>query len=241
MKIKSRLFLFLSACICSSCIVMHVEDQDPRDYKDLVFEEREIEETYWEISSNNGFNVYLTYSTSKTLKIQAEESVLSKVDTYVKDGVLTIIAGRNIRSTKPINIYVPYTNLNKISASTNSHLFFESPIKSNTLLLKASTGSVLNIPQVEADHIIIDSRTKEINIAGRTRQLEVKASGADLINAEKLVVDNCEVHLTNHSNLIVQVLHSIKGYVDKESSIEYGSPKKVNLTKEGRTTGEPRR
>lgn len=237
MKTIQLLLLSVLGFVLSSCIMMP-PDNEPRIHKDHVIENRDVPINFSSISANNGFNVYMIHGPQPQIQVQAEAKVLPYIETSVRNGTLILIVNGHVRSTVPINVYVTYTDLNYIEASTSAKIFIDSPLINNTTTIKAGTGSIIHIPQIDSEYIIIDS-TSKVNIAGRVKHLNIKSNGA-IIDARYLAAQQCDAQLKLRSELTVNVIREINAMVSKDSKLEYsGHPRIVNIDYErdrGRST-----
>lgn len=70
------------------------------------------------ISASGVLTVHLTPSSDRVVEIAAEDHLLPRVQTTVRDSILNIsLVGRNIKITKPIEIYVSAPSISSLRAS----------------------------------------------------------------------------------------------------------------------------
>lgn len=131
---------------------------------------------FTKISVSSGIDLYLTQGNTHSVAIEAEEDILSKIETAVENGVLTIkvkrgerINWRNGKLTLIAHVSTP--TIEAIMGSGGSDIYPQTPINSNaSLAIMLSGGSDFKSGTVKAKDV-------EVKLSGGSdaKQLDVTA------------------------------------------------------------------
>jgi hypothetical protein len=105
-------------------------------------------EPFTGLISNGDFNVYITPAQTQEVKIVADDNVVSKIETSVNNGILTIGYQNNscFKKTSPINVYVYTPSIESIDLEGSGVIQSTGLLKSTNfnLILNGSGQMTLN-------------------------------------------------------------------------------------------------
>ena len=184
------------------------------------------------IKASEGLNVVLTQSNHTLVKVQADSNLQDLILTEIKDGVLILHTSEQIGRASAKKIVVHFTNLNNITCSSGADVHSANAIKSNTLSLKASSGSAITL-KVNAQQInAIASSGANIELSGNTKLFSATASSGSEIDANGLITKQCAAKASSGSNIDINCTESIDAKASSGANIEYkGNPTDVKKLK----------
>lgn len=184
------------------------------------------------VKASQGIDVYLKKGVKEAVRVEVTGVDLADVVTEVSGGYLKIqMKHGNYRSEHSVKVYVTYTDMNKISASSAGSVFAENTIQATDLSLSASSAGTIDI-QVEAGQVdVTTSSAADIELKGKAKSITIHAVSASEVDAYELVADNVEVDVVSAGSAKVNVVKSIKARAVSGGSIRYrGNPEQSNTT-----------
>ncbi len=179
----------------------------------LKTEERKISE-FSRIEASGAFSVKVKVGQPPSIKIQAEDNLLSLIKTYVKGKSLIIDTKKNISPRKEIVIYVTTNNLEGIECSGAND------IKADGIKCR--------------DFYVDLSGAGSVNLYGDCEKVHAEISGAGNIDAKHLKADHVFISVSGAASAIVYARKYLDASVSGVGSIEYyGDPQETNTNVSG--------
>ena len=179
---------------------------------------------------SEAIDVYLKKGDKESVKVEVTGTDLSNVLTEVNGTTLKIhMRNRNFRGRNSVKVYVTFTRLEKLSASSAANLFSTDPIKSDRLEISVSSaGSVEAKLESESVSVSSSSAGKTV-LEGKTKSLEIEASSAGDIDAYNLESENVNVSVSSAGSAKISVSKELEAHASSGGSIRYrGNPLKTN-------------
>ena len=180
------------------------------------------------IKVSSGIDLYLTQGNSEKVEVKADEDIIDKIVTKVKDGVLHIYLEKNMnwKWNKSRQAFVTFDDLTAIKASAGSDVYSENSFDLEDLKLDASSGSDIKLTDVVAQKIGLETSSgSDAKISGKVEQFEARASSGSDIDAGNLVSKNCKVRVSSGSDATVHATKSLKADASSGGDIRYkGNP-----------------
>ncbi|MCC9165344.1 head GIN domain-containing protein [Pontibacter harenae] len=186
------------------------------------------------IDVSGGFQVELTLGNNESVRLEAEENLLSNIKTVVRNGVLHIYNDKSISSSKSMKAYITLRDLTSIDISGGVKVVGKSVFKPSKLTLDMSGGTSVKLA-VETSSINADmSGASKIELTGRTNTLVMDMSGASNVNAEGLQAKRVSVEASGASKIRVHATESLDIDASGASNIAYkGNPRVTSDTSGG--------
>lgn len=184
------------------------------------------------VKALQGIDVYLKKGSKEAVRVEVSGVDLSDVLTEVSGDYLKIqMRQGNYRNEHSVKVYVTYTELTKISASSAGAIFAENVIKADVLSISASSAGTVDI-QVDAGSIDVStSSAAEVELKGKATSITINAASAAEVDAYELVADNVDVSAVSAGSTKVNAVKSIKARAVSGGSIRYrGNPEQSNTT-----------
>lgn len=182
------------------------------------------------IKVSAGIDLYLKMGDVEEVKVVAEDDIIDKVITEVKDGTLKIYMKQNNgwnnwRNVKTRKVYVRVKELVKLHASSGSSVQSDNTLSGEMLEVKASSGSDVNLDIHYKNFSVDTSSGSDARISGKTKNLEAEASSGSDIKAQELESVICKVRVSSGSDAIVSVSEELYAKASSGGDVRYyGNP-----------------
>lgn len=177
----------------------------------------------------------ITQGSTEGLTIEAEDNILDKIKTEVKNGSLYIGFIRDnwqdvVRPTRTIKFDLKVRNLNTLDLTGLGSITL-AKLQGEAITIKVSGAGGVKISQVSADSLTaVLSGAGGVDIAGKVVTQTITLAGAGNYNAGDLESQNTTVTLSGLGNATVWTRNTLNVKITGAGSVGYyGSPK---ITKE---------
>jgi len=230
MKTLKTLVLLLLVVSMSSCN-FDINFGQVDGNGEVTTENRIDNESFDEVKTSSGIDVYLTEGTTTKVVVEADSNLQDIITTYIEDGRLVIGTkeGENIGKAKAKKVYVTYIALDKIQASSGSDVTVNDILKSENLELDASSGADIEVEIFSKMVYAEASSGADITVSGKASNLNADASSGADIDAKDLLVVTCTAEASSGAGVTVNVKDSLEASASSGGDINYyGNPAAVN-------------
>ncbi len=193
-----------------------------------------------DIEVSSALQVVLTQGTTYSVKVDADEAFLNKLQLNVSGAELKIgLKGTlHLKNNHRAKVYITAPEFRKLEASgacsfSNTQLIQSAqPIK---LELSGVSHAVLHLeaPRIEVEH----SGSGSVTLKGKTTDLELEGSGVSTFNCFEMIADNVAVDLSGAGNAFVWATKALRGDISGVSTIHYkGNPAVLHQERSGMAT-----
>lgn len=191
-------------------------------------ETRKVKE-FNEIKVSSGIDLYLEMGDTESVKIVADDEIIDEVVTEVKDGTLRIYMKRNNwfnwGGNKTRKAYVTVKELTVLQASSGSDVRSENTLKGESLDVRASSGSDIEIDVFYKNLSCETSSGSDARLSGITKTFKAEASSGSDIKASELESKICKVRASSGSDATVNVSDELYAKASSGADIKYyGNP-----------------
>ena len=181
------------------------------------------------IKVSEGIDLYITMGDTEEVKIVANEDVIDDLVTEVKDGTLRIYMKDsnwfNWNRSRTRKAYVTINELVALTASSGADIKSENTLKGESLKVKASSGSDVEIDVFYKNFSLDTSSGSDAEISGKTKNLEAEASSGSDIKAQNLESTICKLRASSGSDITVKVSGELYAKASSGADIRYyGNP-----------------
>ena len=228
MKPIQILFLVLAASLTTAC-QFDINLGQVNGNGNVVTEERPVSESFTAIRGSAGLDVFLEQGDEAKIVVEADENLLDIIETEIVEGKLKIGTKENIGRSKAKKVYVTYTSLNTIEASSGADVIANSVVKSENLTLDCSSGSDLEV-DVFAKYVIAETSSgADLKVSGKATTLDASASSGSDLNAKDLLVINCTADVSSGADITVNVKEKLISETSSGGDVHYyGNPGNVS-------------
>ena len=194
-----------------------------------ITENRKVE-SFNAVKVSSGIDLYLTMDASEEVKVVADDDVIDRLKTEVKDGTLHIYLKQNDwfnwkSGNRTRKVYVKVKELKELRASSGSDVYCENTLKGDALKVSASSGSDVNLNVFYKNLSIDTSSGSDAKAKGKVKFLDVEASSGSDIKAHDLESKICKARASSGSDISVNVSDEIYAKASSGADIKYyGSP-----------------
>lgn len=181
------------------------------------------------IKVSAGIDLYITMGETEEVKIVADDDIIDKLITEVKDGTLRIYMKDNNWFNWSVSgsrkAYVTVKELVAISASSGSDVKSENTLKGESLKVKASSGSDVEIDIFYKNFLLDTSSGSDAKVSGKVKTFKAEASSGSDIKARNLESTICKVRASSGSDITVSVSGELYAKASSGADIRYyGNP-----------------
>jgi hypothetical protein len=195
----------------------------------VITEERTVSD-FNKISFSGVGNLIIEQGDKESLKIEAEDNIVPKIQTSVQDQTLKIDYEWNwfsfsFNPNKPINIYVTVKDLQKIEGSGATTIKSQG-IKTENLEIKGSGAAKADI-SVEVQQLNSEiSGAGDFVIAGKADSQKIQISGAAKYEAKNLISKTVDIEVSGAGLAAVNAQEQLNVEISGAAKVSYlGNPR----------------
>jgi hypothetical protein len=175
-----------------------------------------------------GIDVYLIKGDKESAKVEVYGTPIQNVVTEVSGSYLKVhMKDGNYRGRVEVKVFVTYTQLEKLSASSAGNIYSQGVIRTSTLEVGSSSAGNIEIEVEGGDLDLSASSAGEIEIKGKAKSLKADASSAGEIDAYDMEVESVVVEASSAGSIKVNVKDALTANASSGGSIRYrGNPSK---------------
>ncbi len=187
------------------------------------------------VKVSSGIDLYITMGDEEKVKVVADDELIDRIITEVKDGTLEIYMKNNnffnwSFNSKSRKVYISVKELNEIHASSGSDVVSDNTLKGESLDVKASSGSDVTLDIVYKNFSLDTSSGSDAKISGKTKNFTAEASSGSDIKAKDLESVICKVKVSSGSDATVTVSDELHAKASSGGDVVYyGSPQTKDI------------
>ncbi len=196
----------------------------------ILKENRKVVGDFDTVVASENLKVWVSQADEFSITVEADENIITLIDTNIKDGKLYLQTHENIgRATK--KVYVSLPNVSALISSTGSILQTQNIIKGDSLLIDASTGSFLNA-KIYVNKVIINGKEgTKLSVSGEAHKTSIDISSGSNMDAKELQTINCLAKVSYGGSVKIKVSKSLIADANTGGNISYIGNPKVDKTK----------
>lgn len=180
------------------------------------------------VKAAEGIDVYLTKGERESARVEVSGTSADNVLTEISGNYLKIhMRDGNYRGRVDAKVFVTYTQLKNLSASSAGNIFSQGVIKSSSLEVNASSAGNVEI-EIDVDRLEMSaSSAGELEVKGKAKSLTAETSSAGEIDAYDLEADAVKANASSAGSIKVSVKESLSADASSGGSIRFrGNPSK---------------
>ncbi len=203
--------------------------------KNVISETRTVSD-YDKISVSGSWDVKLVAGKEGEIQIKGEENILPYIETEVVGKTLKIRTqkGKNIYTTKPVEIIVPFQDLDGVSLCGSGSIVGKDEINSDDFDLSLSGSGDIELT-INASYMKGRvTGSGDVVVSGSAKTLNAGVTGSGDFDARDLEAQSCNASVTGSGDLWVMAQESIEAKVTGSGDIVYyGQPSQVKVKTSG--------
>jgi hypothetical protein len=181
------------------------------------------------IKVSTGIDLYLKMGDTEAVKIVADDDIIDRLVTEVKDGTLRIYMKRgdwfDWGGNKTRKAYVTVKEIVAVDASSGSDVKTENTLEGESLKINASSGSDVNMDLYFKNVSLNTSSGSDARLSGKVKTFEAEASSGSDIKAQELESKICKVRVSSGSDATVSVSDELYAKASSGGDVRYyGNP-----------------
>jgi len=178
-------------------------------------------EPFTGIKLKNSANVYVMQGAVQSVKVEAEQSAITKITTTVKDGKLVISNDGSLSSYNEIKILITVKELCSVSIEGSGN------IKSKTLFTcKDFTATVAGsgdiMMTIEAGHLDASvTGSGNVVLTGKATKTKVNVAGSGDVKLEQLTTSEASVSIAGSGNCHINATDNLESKITGSGNILY--------------------
>jgi len=181
---------------------------------------------YTSLSAGGPMKVEIVYGTSNTIQLEGDENILPYIETFVKNGELTIRVKERIsvKPQVPLRVHVSMTTINGIAHSGSGEIRGNGNFTSTQTADIAQSGSgSINLKFNKFTGMSVStSGSGNVKMEGELNgDLDVAQSGSGNVDCEHVASQNVNAHISGSGNLRVNASKSLDAQISGSGHIYY--------------------
>jgi hypothetical protein len=191
------------------------------------------------IDVSGNINVYARQDSSSSIRVEADENLQQYIEIIDEGNVLRIKtqAGYNLRSSRPIKVYVSSAAFKKFEASGACDIFSEGKITSSSDIDFDLSGSCNVTMDVNAPKISVDmSGAGTIKLKGETKDFRIQGSGSTDIKCLDLLAETVDLDISGAGDAEVYASSKLTGTISGAADVRYKGAAQTDIHTSGATS-----
>jgi hypothetical protein len=193
-------------------------------------EDRKVE-GFQRVHARNGVDVVVTVTGAESATVEADDNLLSLVETTVENGTLRIGVKGSLKTRNPLRVRVTAKQLEGLTAESSARVSGKD-LKGDNVALSASSSGRVTANNVNAKKLKVSvSSSGSVTADGQADRQEIKASSSGRYEGSKLISRTSQVTCSSSANTAVHATKEVSGSVSSSGSVRYsGSPSTVAVS-----------
>lgn len=234
---KTKAFL-LPLALCAIILSAFAPVQNKEKVKGSGNIKKESRETskFDGVATSGNFKVYVKQGNTNSVQIEADDNLLSYIETEVEDGSLGIQTkkGYSLNPSKPINVYIVTQNLNQVAGSGNGGFYSDGQIRTKKLEVSLSGSHEVNM-DVDASALEVNnSGSSSIKLKGKADKVEISLSGNGSVDAQSLSTNTSEIAISGNGTVNIRAEKKLDVAISGAGNVTYSGNAAVSQSVSGR-------
>jgi hypothetical protein len=186
------------------------------------------------VSAQGAMNVQISYGTSNTVTVEADENLLPYIETIVENGKLLIRSKDkvNLKTRSKMTVTISMTKINSLQLSGSGNINGEGAFANDgktTMSVSGSGNLALSFDKFQDLDLAI-SGSVNIDLKGNgTNSIDAHISGSGNIDCSNINSSNVDAKISGSGNVKVYAENSIDAMINGSGNVFYkGNATKIN-------------
>lgn len=175
--------------------------------------------------------VYITQGDNPSLRIKADDNIISRLEPKVVNGNLTFNDAVCYLPSRPIEVYVTMKHVKHLSMNGAGEIIGQTPVSTPEIILNISGSGDIRL-QVEAENIEANvNGSGSITLNGTAVNVDANIQGSGYIHGYGLNSVNSKIAVVGSGNAEATVMNILEATIAGSGDIYYkGSPETIKKT-----------
>jgi hypothetical protein len=221
------MYLLTAALVLSACVRFSELGEEIKGSGKQATETRTLA-NFSKISLEGDMDVYVTYGTTESARIEADDNLLKYITTKIEGNELVISSSEPIHSESPIKVYVTADDLAALSIAGSGKMVTQTPFTS-----KDFGASIAGSGDIDAN-IIAEKLSASVAgsgnviLKGSANLASVTVAGSGDVKGYNLVTKTASVDIAGSGNCELNTTEQLTGNIMGSGSIYYHGDPKLN-------------
>ena len=178
-------------------------------------------ESFSGIELKSAANVYVTQGDVQEVRVEAEDNLLGKINTTVKNNSLVIDDEDNIKYTKPVTIYITVKDLCLLELTGSGNIVTRSQFLCDFMNIKLSGSGDIRVMVNRKSLKANLSGSGNLVLNGSSAETYYRISGSGNINAHELNCFSSAVAISGSGTSTVDVKNDLNVTITGSGNVHY--------------------
>jgi len=190
-----------------------------------------IVEEFQHLHVCNAVEVVVDAEGLESATVEADDNLLSLVETKVERGILRIGIKASLKTRNPLRVRVSAKRLESLTAESSAKVISED-LKGDNLVLSASSSGQITANKVDATQLNVSVNSSgTVTASGLADRQTIEASSSGRYAGRQLVSRVSEVVCSSSASMVVHSTEEIRGSVTSSGKVRYsGNPSKIEIS-----------
>ena len=187
----------------------------------VVTENRTVE-SFSGIDLQCSANVYFVQGDEQSVRVEAEDNIISHITTEVNDGELIVgTDGRSFSTHKDINVYVTVKVLCLLELTGSGNMIGKSHINCDNMLLSVNGSGNITADVRSLTMKIKVSGSGNLDVSGTATTCDIRIAGSGNVNAQNLQSMNSAVSISGSGKSTVNASNELEVSIPGSGVVHY--------------------
>jgi hypothetical protein len=188
--------------------------------------------SFGQLSIIGPFDIELISGKEKDIQVTADENILEKIETKIKNNklLIKINSKTELSNYTKLHIKIPVKSLSKIKLLGSAEIYSNNSFNWDEIEFHITGSGEIKLNIISEYILAIIKGSGEIKLTGSTNKTSCKTLGSGTIDTKELISKETEAKVVGSGEIYVMTKKDIKASVTGSGSIYYyGNPQKVNV------------
>ncbi len=167
-------------------------------------------------------NVYFTQGDEQSVRVEAEDNIISHITTEVNGGELIVSTdGNNIRTHKEINVYVTVKELCLLELTGSGNMIGKGYVNCDNMILSVSGSGNIKADVRSLTMKIKVSGSGNLDVSGTATACDIRIAGSGNVNAKNLQSMNSAVSISGSGKSTVNASNELDVSIPGSGVVHY--------------------
>ena len=193
----------------------------------VISEERQVSDIS-SISIGSSMNLFIEQTGSESVRIEADDNVISYVTIQKIGGELKIqLKSVSFGSIHPINCYVTVKDLSKIKVSSSATIKCDD-LKTENLSIEMASSSKGDLTVYVTKLDLNIGSSADIILSGETVSQDIKLGSSGRLEAYNLVSKDCKIVAQSSGSANINVSEKLNAQISSSAHVNYKGDPEIN-------------
>jgi hypothetical protein len=220
------MYLLAASLLLSACV--HIDMQQEIKGSGKQATETRTVKGFSKVSLEGDMDVYVTYGTSESVRIEADDNLLKYITTKIEGDELKIATSESIHSETPVKVYVTADDLAGLSMAGSGKMITQTPFTSKEFAASIAGSGDIDA-SITAEKLTASiAGSGDVKLKGSANIASVSVAGSGNVKGYDLTAKSASVDIAGSGNCELNTTDLLTGNIMGSGSIYYHGDPKLN-------------